>query len=89
MAEPWTFDFNAQDQIFTFSNGQVTFTVDTHFDVPPPPPPQLLPESVTVDTVSLTTPHDPVPVELGITQLEVPPPVIEHVAPHFLPDLPI
>jgi hypothetical protein len=78
MAEKWTFNFDAQDQIFTFSNEQVTFAVDTHFDVPPP---------VTVDSVTLTTPHDTThhdnTVDLGITGVEVPPPVIEHVSGHF------
>jgi hypothetical protein len=79
MAEPWTFNF--QDQTFTFSNGPVTFEVATTIEPPPPAPP----ESVTVDTVSLTTPHGPVGDAglLGITHVEVPPPVIEHVAPHF------
>ncbi len=68
MAEPWTFHIiDPQEQIFTFSNGQVTFTVDTQFDVPPPPSPQLLPESVTVESVTLTIPHEnTVPVDLGI-----------------------
>jgi len=79
MAEKWTFNFDAQDQIFTFSNEQVTFAVDTHFDVPPP---FELPETVTVESVTLTTPHDNT-VDLGITGVEVPPPVIEHVSGHF------
>ncbi len=87
MAEPWTFNIiDPQEQIFTFSNGQVTFTVDTTI-VPPPPQP---PESVTVESVTLENHHHTVDlVDLGITSVEVPPPVIEHVAPHFLPDLPI
>jgi hypothetical protein len=77
MAEPWTFSFNLQDQTFTFSNGHVTFVADTTI-VPSPPQP---PESVTVDSVSLTNHHDTF--ELGVHDLVVPPPVVEHVAPHF------
>jgi hypothetical protein len=38
MAEPWTFTFQPTEQVFTFSNGHVTFAVDTHFEVPPPEP---------------------------------------------------
>jgi hypothetical protein len=78
MAEPWTFNFNPQDQTFTFSNEQVTFAVDTLFD-----PTQLPPESVTVESVTLTIPHEPTFVELGITSVEVPAPVIEHLSGHF------
>jgi hypothetical protein len=77
MAEPWTFSFNLQDRTFTFSNGHVTFVADTTI-VPSPPQP---PESVTVDSVSLTNHHDTF--ELGVHDLVVPPPVVEHVAPHF------
>jgi hypothetical protein len=73
MAEPWTFDIiDPLEQIFAFSNEEVTFTVDTQFDVPPP---------VTVESVTLENHHGTV--NLGITSVEVPPPVIEHVAPHF------
>jgi hypothetical protein len=77
MAEPWIFNvLDPQEQIFTFSNGQVTFTVDTQFD-----PTQLPPESVTVQSVKIDTPgHSG---DLGITNVEVPPPVIEHISGHF------
>jgi hypothetical protein len=75
--EPWT--FNPTEPIFTFSNGHVTFEVATNIETPPPP----LPEPVIVESVALTTPGTPV--ELGISDLVVPPPVVEHVAPHFLP----
>jgi hypothetical protein len=79
MAEPWTFNFEATEKggSFTFSNGPVTFVADTTI-VPLPPEP---PVSVTVDSVSLTNPYDTF--ELGVHDLVVPPPVVEHVAPHF------
>jgi hypothetical protein len=77
MAEPWTFKFEPQEQVFTFSNGHVQFAVDTQFETPPVPP-----ESVTVESVTLTTPQG-TDIDLGITNVEVPPPVIEHVASHF------
>jgi hypothetical protein len=80
MAEPWTFSFDPQEQVFTFSNGHVAFAVDTQFEVPTPP---ALPESVTVESVSLTIPHDSTHIDLGITNVEIPTPVIHHVAPHF------
>jgi hypothetical protein len=79
MAEPWTFSFDPEDQVFTFSNDHVTFAVDTHFEATPP----ALPESVTVESVSLTMPHDSTAIDLGITNVEIPSPVIAHVAPHF------
>jgi hypothetical protein len=73
MAEPWTFNIiDPVQQIFTLSNGQVTFTVDTQFVVPPP---------VTVQSVTLQNHHDTV--ALGITNVEIPPPVIEHISGHF------
>jgi hypothetical protein len=79
MAEKWTFDVNPP--IFTFSNEQVTFAVETNVDVLPPEPP------VTVESVTLTTPHDTThhgnTVDLGITGVEVPLPVIEHLSGHF------
>ena len=77
MAEPWTFSFDPDDQVFTFSNGHVKFAVDTQFAPP------ALPESVTVESVSLTIPHDSTHIDLGITNVEIPPPVMQHVAPHF------
>jgi len=77
MAEPWTFNFNPQEQTFTFSNGHVTFEVAPTIEPPPPAPP----ESVTVDSVNLTNHHDTF--ALGLHDLVVPPPVVEHVAPHF------
>jgi hypothetical protein len=79
MAEPWTFSFNATEQTFTFDNGHVAFEVKTD-TVPLPPAP---PEPVTVESVSLTTPHHDV--DLGITNVEVPLPVVEHLASHFFP----
>ena len=79
MAEPWTFDFDPLEQTFTFSNGHVTFELATALE---PPPPEL-PESVTVESVSLTNPHDTTHVDLGITNVEVPSPVIGHLASHF------
>jgi hypothetical protein len=79
MAEPWTFTFQATEQVFTFSNDHVTFAVDTQFEVPTPP---ALPESVTVESVTLTTPQETT-IDLGIQDVVVPPPVVEHVAPHF------
>jgi hypothetical protein len=72
MAEPWTFDFESTDQIFTFSNNHITIAADTFFVVPPP---------VTVESVTLENHHGTV--ELGITNVEVPPPVIEHLSGHF------
>jgi hypothetical protein len=77
MAEPWTFKFEPQEQVFVFSNGPVTFAVDTQFDPTPPLPP----ESVTVESVELTNPHDTF--VLGLQDFVVPLPVVEHVAPHF------
>jgi hypothetical protein len=79
MAEPWTFTFEPLEQVFTFSNGHVTFAVNTDFGFPTPP---AVP-SVTVESVSLTIPHDTTVVDLGITNVEIPAPVVEHVAPHF------
>ena len=79
MAEPWTFSFEPPDE-FTFSNGHVTFEVATTIEPPLPAPPA----SVTVESVSLTNPHhNTTPVDLGITNVEVPSPVIEHLASHF------
>jgi hypothetical protein len=74
MAEPWTFNFEPTDQggIFTFSNNHITIAADTSFVVPPP---------VTVESVTLENHHGTV--DLGITSVEVPPPVIEHLSGHF------
>jgi hypothetical protein len=72
MAEPWTFSRN--EQTFTFDNGHVTFEAKTNVSLPPSEP-------VTVESVTLTTPHHDV--DLGITNVEVPLPVVEHLAPHF------
>jgi hypothetical protein len=74
MAEPWI--FSSQDQTFTFSNGHVTFVADTTIVPSPPQPPE-----VTVDAVSLENHHGTH--ELGVHDLVVPPPVVEHIAPHF------
>jgi hypothetical protein len=83
MPEPWTFTIEpGPGQVFTFSNSHVTFAVDTQFLVPTPP---ALPESVTVESVALTTPQDTH--ELGIHDVVVPAPVVGHVAPHFFHDL--
>ena len=72
MAEPWTFKFESDEQVFTFANNHITIAVDTSFDVPPP---------VTVESVTLENHHGTV--DLGITNVEVPLPVIEHLAGHF------
>jgi hypothetical protein len=75
MANPTTFTFDPVEQTFTFSNGHLTIVADTSFVVPTPP--ATTPESVTVDTVSLTTPHDTF--TLPVHDVVVPPPVVEHV----------
>jgi hypothetical protein len=75
MAEPWTFSRN--EQTFTFDNGHVTFEAKTNIVSLPPS------EPVTVESVTLTTPHNDV--DLGITNVEVPLPVVEHLASHFPP----
>ena len=77
MAEPWTFDFNLTEQTFKFDNTQVAFEVKTNIDSLPPS------EPVTVESVTLHNHHGDV--DLGITNLEVPPPVIEHLSGHFDP----
>jgi hypothetical protein len=59
---------------FTFSNEAVTIEVATTIEPSPPAPP----ESITVESARLTTPHDKT-VDLGITNFEIPPPVVEHV----------
>jgi hypothetical protein len=64
---------------FIFSNDQVTIAVDT--DIVPPLPP----DSITVESATLTTPHGNA-VDLGITNFEVPPPVVEHVLAQVSPD---
>ncbi len=74
MANPTTFTFDPVEQTFTFSNGHLTIVADTTI-VPPPPAP---PETVTVDTVSLTTPHHDT-FTLPVHDVVVPPPVVEHV----------
>jgi hypothetical protein len=65
------------EQTFTFSNEHITITADTTI-VPPPP---ALPESVTVDSVTLTfdnpSAHDAF--TLPVHDVVVPPPVVEHV----------
>jgi hypothetical protein len=66
MAQP-TFDHVGDT--FIFSNEHLTITAETEF-VPP--------ASVTVEQVTLTTPHDQF--ILPVTDVVVPPPVIEH---HF------
>jgi hypothetical protein len=77
MAEPWTFNFNPTEQTFTFNNEHVTFEAKKNIDSLPPS------EPVTVESVTLTIPHDDTFVDLGITKVEVPPPVIEHLLGHF------
>jgi hypothetical protein len=73
MANPTSFNFDGVGT-FTFSNGgHLTIVADTTI-VPLPPAP---PESVTVDSVTLTTPHDTFP--LPITNFVVPPHVVDHV----------
>jgi hypothetical protein len=59
-----------------FSNAQVTIAVETNF-------PQ---EPLTVESATLTTPHDNT-VDLGITNFEVPPPVVEHVLDQVTPSV--
>jgi len=61
---------------FIFSNAQVTIAVETNF-------PQ---EPLTVESATLTTPHDNT-VDLGITNFEVPPPVVEHVLDQVTPSV--
>jgi hypothetical protein len=78
MAEPWTFSRN--EQTFTFDNGHVTFEAKTNIVSLPPS------EPVTVESVSLTNHHDTF--ELGVHDLVVPPPVVEHLASHFPPPPP-
>jgi hypothetical protein len=73
--EPWTFSRN--EQTFTFDNGQVKFDVTTNIDTPLPV------EPVIVESVALTTPGSDV--VLGIHDLLVPPPVVEHLESHFTP----
>jgi hypothetical protein len=82
MAEPWKFDFNPQEQTFTFDNGHVAFEVATNIETLAPP----LPEPVIVESVALTTPGSDV--VLGISDVVVPPPVVEHLESHFTPPPP-
>jgi hypothetical protein len=77
MAEPWTFSFNATEQTFTFNNGHVAFEVATNIETLQPP----LPEPVIVESVSLANHHE-TSLELGVHDLVVPPPVVEHLASH-------
>jgi hypothetical protein len=56
--------------IITFSNEGVTIEARVHIDVPH--------ESITVQSATLTTPHDNT-VDLGITNFEVPTPVAQHL----------
>jgi hypothetical protein len=65
MAEPWKFDFNPQEQTFTFDNGHVAFEVATNIETLAPP----LPEPVIVESVALTTPGSDV--VLGISDVVV------------------
>jgi hypothetical protein len=74
MAEPWTFSRN--EGTFTFDNGHVAFEVKTDIGSFPPA------EPVTVESVSLTNHHE-TSLELGVHDLVVPPPVVEHLASHF------
>ena len=72
MAQP-TFTFNPVEQTFTFSNEHLTIAAKTEIV----PPPALPPESVTVESVTLTTPHDTF--TLPVHDVVVPPHVVEHV----------
>ena len=66
MARP---DFELDpDGTFTFSNGHLTIVAETEI-VPP--------DSITVESVTLTTPHSTF--ELPITDFVVPPPLAEHL----------
>jgi hypothetical protein len=67
MANPTSFTFE-NDQ-FTFKNGQIEIVADTQGTLPGP---------ITVEQVTITTPHDHA-VILPITDVVVPPPVLEHV----------
>ena len=77
MANPTSFTFNPVEQTFTFSNHHIAITADMTI-VPTPPAP---PESVTVDSVTLTFdnpgPHDTF--TLPVHDVVVPPHVVEHV----------
>ena len=72
MAQP-TFTFNPVEQTFTFSNEHITIAAATTILPPPPAPPQ----SVTVDSVTLTNHHDTF--ILGVHDVVVPPHVVDHV----------
>jgi hypothetical protein len=74
MANPTSFTFDPLEQTFTFSNEHLTITAKT--DIVPPPPATPV-ESVTVESVTLTTPHDTF--ALPITDVVVPHPVVDHV----------
>jgi hypothetical protein len=83
MANPTSFSFDPLEQTFTFSNNHTTIVADTTI-VPPPTLPLVPPESVTVEQVTITTPHDHA-VILPITDVVVPPPVVDHVFDLFIP----
>jgi hypothetical protein len=68
MAQP---TFALVGDTFVFSNEHLTIAAQT--DIVPPTPPT----SVTVESVTLTTPHDSF--TLPITDFVVPPPVVDHV----------
>jgi hypothetical protein len=75
MANPTSFNFTfAPEGTFTFSNGHTTITAQT--DILPPPA-LFPPESVTVEAVTIEASHHTV--ELPVHDLQVPPPVVEHV----------
>jgi hypothetical protein len=76
MANPAHPALDLDDGIITFSNEGVTIAVETNF-------PQ---EPLTVESATLTTPHDNT-VDLGITNFEVPPPVVEHVLDQVTPSV--
>jgi hypothetical protein len=78
MANPTSFTFDPVAQTFTFTNGHISIVADTTIV---PPPPATPPESVTINSVTLTFdnpgPHDSF--TLPITNVVVPPPVVDHV----------
>src|SRR2546430_6886065 len=73
-----TLVFDPADETITFSNEGVTIEAQVHVDVPH--------QSITVESATLTTPHDTT-VDLGITNFEVPPPVVEHVLEQVTPSV--
>jgi hypothetical protein len=71
---PTSFNFNQMEGTFTFLNEQVTIVGQTNFPSEP----------LTVESVTLENPGLAHPLDLGITNVEVPPALIEH-APELHP----